>query len=341
MVSWRNSEADLMINKILIRSLFFIFLLASSTYAASNGGSCIQNVTNIITTEQGSGIAIILMLTVIGIAIAYMAGSVTGNPRFSIFAKDELYHLGVSVLLLVGFTGLIGLSCQTMDFFFTSTLENIGETELDCYHSGDDLSTVSGCYIKLVKSDAEQMAQYYLQRHIDTMMESTFAITMQIPLFNAYTVSADSYKKVFSQQYDMVLNSFIIPALISINMQKLLLEFVNENVIRWVLPIAFLFRVFIPTRQMGNFLIALAIGLYIIVPFMYTLNLAMYDIVEDDCVIFKEGVKDFVLDRTGCNTYGFWDVGRLMPQAFFLPNLTIALVVTFMAAINKALRMIG
>jgi hypothetical protein len=157
---------------------------------------------------------------------------------------------------------------------------------------------------------------------------------------DAYTSVADSYHKVHAQQYDMVLNSFVLPALLSINMQKLLLEFVNNNVIPWVLPIAFLFRVIPPFRSMGNTLIALAVGLYILIPFMYTFNLSMYDIMGQGCSGFSAGVDDFVFGP-GCSTYGFWNVGRLMPQAFFLPNLTMALFITFMAAINKALRAIG
>jgi hypothetical protein len=198
----------------------------------------------------------------------------------------------------------------------------------------------SKCYINLVKSDAEQMSQQYLRKYIDNQMAATFSVTVQIPFIDAYTHSAESYKKVHAQQYDLVLNSFIIPALLSLNMQKMMLDFVTDNVITWILPIAFLFRIFIPTRQMGNYLIALALGLYVLIPFMYTFNLAMYDIVSLDCTYFQNVTNDFVFGN-GCLSYGFWNAGRLMPQAFFLPNLTIALFITFMGAINKALKVIG
>lgn len=319
---------------MIARMMFFLLL-----FAAFSSASCIQNVTNIIMSEQGTNIAVVMMLIVLVVAISYMVGQVTGDVKFTVFAKDELYHLFISVLLLVGFTGIIGFSCQTMDYFYSSTFSKLGP--LKCYDPGDELSIVSKCYIKLAKADAEQMAQQYLKQYIDNQMYATFSITIQIPLFNAQTVSADSYKKVYAQQYDMVLNSFIIPALLSLNMQKMLLEFVTDNVIKWLLPIAFLFRVFFPTRQMGNFLIALSVGLYIIIPFMYTFNLAMYDIVSLDCATFSKQAVDDIVFGSGCSTYGFWNVGRLIPQAFFLPNLTIALFITFMAAVNKALRAIG
>ena len=41
------------------------------------------------------------------------------------------------------------------------------------------------------------------------------------------------------------------------------------------------------------------------------------------------------------NPYGFWFVAKLIPQAFFLPNLTIAIIIVFVSSIDKALRAMG
>jgi hypothetical protein len=92
------------------------------------------------------------------------------------------------------------------------------------------------------------------------------------------------------------------------------------------------------------------IGLYVLVPFMYVFNFAMYDVVntQHDCQLVANSVCDFVVD-SGCgspaqtcvNPDSFWQVARLIPEAFFLPNLTIALLITFLSAMHKALRVIG
>ncbi len=315
--------------------LFFLLLLAAASFSAP---SCVSNATDLILSNQGIGIAAAFMLTIVVIAVAYAAGTITANSGLTILAKDELYHLFFSVLLLIGFSGIVVFSCQTISFFYDSSFSQMGT--LKCYQPGYSMDKTSTCYIGLAQSDAERIAQFYIAHHISNMMDSTFAFSVQIPLLDSFTVTADAYKKVHAQQYDMVLNTFVLPALISINMQKIMLEFVNNNVIAWVLPIAFLFRVIVPFRQMGNVLIALAVGLYILIPFMYTLNLAMYDVMGQSCSGFSAGVTDFVFGP-GCDPYGFWNVGRLMPQAFFLPNLTMALFITFLTAVNKALRAIG
>ena len=98
---------------------------------------------------------------------------------------------------------------------------------------------------------------------------------------------------------------------------------------------------------MGDMLIALIIGVYVLVPFMYVFNFAMYDVLltSDDCTMFQDAVCDFAISGTDCATActanGFWYVARFIPQAFFLPNLTIAVLITFLGGIHKALRVIG
>jgi len=91
---------------------------------------------------------------------------------------------------------------------------------------------------------------------------------------------------------------------------------------------------------------------------MYVFSLTMYDALSPDvatapnCASFAGAVCDNVADAYNCgssataasvcsNPNGFWNVARLIPQAFFLPNLTIALLITFLGSVHKALRLIG
>ncbi len=312
--------------------------------------SCISNATDVVLSEQGTLIWVVIMLTVVVIACAYVAGSVLTNANYTVFAKDELYHLGFSVAILVGFSSLVLLSCNVADLFYTSFFHNIeGSLQGDCFNENSMQATAS-CYMGLVKGDATSLSKSYIKNYLDKLMDSTFAWSIQLPLVNSYTSTAGAYKRIISNQYDLILNSFLVPALMSVSMQKIVLDFIRENIIQWILPAAFVLRVFIPTRQMGNILIALALGLYILVPFMYVFNFAMYDASNssEDCQNMKDAVCDNAVDGScsspaqACsNPNSFWNVGRLIPVAFFLPNLTIVILITFLSCMHKALRVIG
>lgn len=312
--------------------------------------SCTSDATGIIFTEQGTNIIAVIMFTAVLIAAAYMAGSLLTNANLTVFAKDEIWHLGFSVALLMSFSVILLMSCSIIDLFFESLFANLGTLPSGCYGPGSSMQSAANCYINLVRADATRLSESYIQNYLDKLMDSTFSWSFQIPVFNAYTSTAGAYKRIISNQYDIILNSFLVPALMSVSMQKIMLGFISENIIQWVLPIAFLLRIFIPTRQMGNVLIALSLGLYIIVPFMYVFNFAMYDVVNtpEDCLEFSDAVCDNAIDSdcsptsiTCDNSDGFWKVARLIPVAFFLPNLTLAILITFLGSIHKALRVIG
>lgn len=320
-----------------LTALTILLFLFSITHAVD----CVTDATSIVLSEQGTLVTAVIVLTMLIIIIAYLVGTVTGNVNFIVFAKDEAWHFGFSIVLLVMFSTLLLLSCSAVDFFYQTTLEELETT--NCYSSSAEMSDVSICYLEMAKRDAEKMAENSIDKYIDKLMSSTFTFTLSIPLFNSVTSAAGAWRRVDANQYDTVLNMFIFPSLISLNMQGLFLRFISSTVVYWLLPAAFVFRIFIPTRQMGNLLIALAIGLYIIVPFIYTFNLAMYDVVGDDecSYYYAQGIIDDAVFG-GCGRTGnFWDVARLLPQAFFLPNLAIALLITFLVGVNKALRVIG
>jgi hypothetical protein len=329
-----------------IKAGLFILLLVCAAHA-----SCISDATEIVISDQGLLLGAVIGLTAVVLALAYMIGTTFGHTHYVVFAKDEAYHLGFSLLMLLAFSAVLMFSCDLMNYFFHGVFTNLSNLTSGCYiGEGSGLNATASCYLKLVKNDATRLSKSYIQNYLDYLMESTFSFSLAIPLLNSYTAIPGAYRRVVSNQYDIILNTFLIPSLMSLSMQKLGLDFINENVIRWILPSAFVLRFFIPTRQMGNMLIALSLGLYVIVPFMYVFNLAMYDAVLSDCTAYASAVCDNVVDSYSCssapevtcsNPDGFWFVARLIPQAIFLPNLTIAILITFLSAVHKGLRVVG
>ncbi|MFH0885448.1 MAG: hypothetical protein V1861_07100 [Candidatus Micrarchaeota archaeon] len=323
---------------------YLLLLLAGLSFSA-----CVEDATDTILFEQGTVIMAVVGLMMVVIALAYALGNALHIPNAIVFAKDEMYHLGFSMMLLLGFSGIVVFSCDLTGMFFTQTMSSIGGGS--CYSTamGQSPNEVAECYISLAKNDARSMSERYIQKYLDNMMDSTFAWSLSLPLFEAYTATAGAYKRIVSNEYSMIMNSFLVPALMSISMQKFVLLFINENIIRWVLPTAFVMRFFPPTRHMGNIFIAIAIGLYVLVPMLYAFNLSMYEVVMNDCSSFAKAACDNVIDNNSCsnpattcgNPDSLWNVARLIPQAFFLPNLTMALVITFLSSVHKALRVIG
>jgi hypothetical protein len=348
---------------------FLVMLLILLVSSLSHCLECTETATEVILGDQAGLLGIVLMLTAVLISLAYMGGKLTGNPKMLVFAKDELYHLGFSLVIIIGFSGLLLLSCQILGFFFESAFEQIGE-DSPCYSDESTVSGVSTCFLNRAKSDAEHMANRYVSGYINNMMWSTLSMSIAIPLFDTYTAVIASYKRVVSSQYNTILNMFIIPALVSMSIQQLLLGFVNNNIIAWIVPSGLILRVLPPTRMMGNMILALAIGIYILVPFFYTFNLLMVDATFNagDCerevsaefgpgqLKFYDAICDNVADGYSCwsyegsgsnrsstcdNPYGFWMLARFVPLAFLLPNLMIALIVAFIGSLAKAFRVIG
>jgi hypothetical protein len=296
MVHGWDPEADMMDLKIAI----LLLALSGTVFPAM---ACLNNATQVIlgTPDVSGLIAAVIALTIMGIAGAYAIGSATNNPHLTILAKDEAYHLLFSIAILIGMSGIVMMACNTLDFFNTSiftVLKDSGVLQSSCYGPLATMPDVATCYANTAENDAHSLSQVYINKYIDNLMDSTMSWSIQLPIMNSYTSTADSYKRIVSNQYDMIVNSFLIPALMSISMQKLGLQFIKDNVITWVLPTAFLLRVFAPTREMGNMMIALSLGLYIVIPFLYVFNFAMYDALlnKQDCVEFRAAVWDYVAD---------------------------------------------
>ena len=261
----------------LYTALLALILLAGLAYPAM---ACISDASDIIlgpTNGVDGLLMIVITLTILLIAGAYMIGSVGGNANLIVFAKDEIYHLGFSIVILLGMSGIMFGACSFMNMYDDAIFANLGTLSAGCYTTGAGMLDVATCYSGMALSDSQSISTIYIQQYINYLMDSTFSWSLQFPLVNSYTSTAGAYKRIISNQYDMILNSFLVPAMLSISMQKLALQFISDNVVTWILPTAFLLRVFIPTRQMGNMLIALVLAMYTLVPFLFAFNFAMYD----------------------------------------------------------------
>lgn len=324
----------------------FLLLLLSAISSASPLAACANNLSDVVRSEAGQYIGVAIALTIMIIVLAFMISTATNNANLSVFYKDELYHLFFSVVVLLGFSSIFYFSCASFSYFmdstFTPAFASAGVANI-CYSGLESPQTVATCYFTHLETQVRAFVTQALRSSINNEMDSTMVISFTNPVSGGVYLPFSAYKKTYSMQFEMLANTFAMPALVSISMQKILLGF-SSDLVKWLLPIAFFLRILLPTRQMGNMLIALSLALYIIIPVFYAINGAMDQIVFNDCHSYDAAypglIKDAVMGDCDSAT-SFWLVARALPQAFFLPNLTLALVVTFLSGISKALKVIG
>ncbi|MFH1221832.1 MAG: hypothetical protein V1492_01970 [Candidatus Micrarchaeota archaeon] len=323
--------------KILLALLLFSFIAFAQ--------SCLVTTADIL-GDQATLLYVLIAISVLGITIAYVFGTGFHNAQLSMLAKDEAYHLAISIALLVTFASLVGFSCLLSTELIDLSRSNFPVTGT-CYSSAfGPVDNAISC-TKTLQAKTASMISFYVDGQIKMTMDSGWAYTAGAILEGTFTTMMEAYKKVYAMQLETLSNTYAIPALVSISIQSLMLQFTKEFVIKFILPAAFLLRFFPPTRNSGNLLIALCIAFYALLPFFVNFSFLMYDSISlADCTSYQGILEDkpinTELGAPVCDSTGFgvslWDVGKILPMAFFLPNLSIALIVTFMSAINKALR---
>jgi len=326
-----------------MRALFLALLLFAFSFASLS--SCAVDVVNIVSSEQGTLLGVVIGLSIAVTVIIYLAGKFFERPEYTILAQDEAYHLLLSAILLVCFGGVIALSCMFSQAFIQFGASSITSNS-PCPTNVVPIAFAE-CGLNMIEKEIDDAVYQLTKYQLKYLQDAGWAFSAgDIIRGSMKTTYMESYKRVYANEMDTILNTYIFPARLSISMQKVAVKLINDALILWVLPIAFVFRFFPPFRSAGNILLGLCIALYAVFPLFLAFNFFMYYSVFDDCekyaTIFADKPLDSELGLETCaSPISLWNVARLVPMAFFLPNLAIALTVTFIAAVDKALRVIG
>ncbi|HLC69340.1 MAG TPA: hypothetical protein VJH24_05875 [Candidatus Bilamarchaeaceae archaeon] len=325
-----------------MRTFGALLLLVSLGFSAA----CAENlVTDIVTQEISYYTGLSIGLIVLIITFAYMIGTSTNNAQLLIFSKDEMFHLGISLILITSIGGILFFSCIAVSGFLDFALSTLVGGTSDCYDGTQSAVNVARCYIATLEEHARAVLAATTRDSIRNEMESATIFGFYNPVTGGIMTPTKGEYKTYAMQLDMVGLTFVLPALVSISLQRIFLNF-GIDFVRYLIPVALFFRIFPGIRNMGNLLLALSIAVYIFIPSMYAINAAMDDAVFQSTALgctagsrTEALVEDVVMGD--CDSlYNFWSVARLLPQAFFLPNLTIAITITFLSGVNKALRVL-
>jgi len=136
----------------------------------------------------------------------------------------------------------------------------------------------------------------------------------------------------------------IVPLTASLLFQSLTLSFIRDIAFTVILPIGFILKVFPFTRESGAFLMAAALGFYIVFPLMFVFNsVVMNAVLADSTMELKPtgGTPIYAGLFLGCydakekSKAAFHTVGAILPQAVFLPAFNMIVTITFIRTASK------
>lgn len=269
-------------------------------------------------------IAISAAIVIALIALAYMLGEGSHDEKLSVWSKDESANLVISLILASVVIGAFLLSCNVAwEYFGERSPYQISYNYLDGLSNRAGLATIG----RLTRES------------LDDQIKATAFIYTNIPYYGGMGRAYHANVRARSAQKELVMD-IMMPAIVSLKLQKIVLESI-ESFGLLLLALAIFLRVLPFTRDIGNFLVAIAFSLYVIFPFTYAIN-ALTEQASPNMGIPPSGSFDFALDRNpACEATGNCTLlvaGSLFPQAILFPNISIVIMAACTAAIWKFLR---
>jgi hypothetical protein len=122
-----------------LRFLFAILLAITSSFALA----CVESsIGNLLRGETSFYLGVAFMTVVLIISLSYAYSTVTHNAHASLFSKEELFHVLISVLLVIGIGGFMYFGCSifasVLDYSFSAPLLNVQASSIpssNCYSS--------------------------------------------------------------------------------------------------------------------------------------------------------------------------------------------------------------
>lgn len=233
---------------------------------------------------SGYGLEIAVGTIAIMIAIGGIAaglGFALNSNKLKEFGKDELFQSIVNGMLVGSF--LVLFMPNGIMTNIVNGLASNGTSSLSCPSFASQNYAICFAYNYLTGSGYTLNGVY----HQSVLSQTTSLIIGFLGLNTALGIIAGLNLNIAiaSISFSSVLNPIIseiqyfIKALTTISIsaivQSSLLTFIASSAVTVLLPVGLILRTFYPTRKTGGFLIAVAIGMYIILPMSYVLDANM------------------------------------------------------------------
>lgn len=253
-----------------------------------------------------------LMFSVAVSAIAYMAGSFMRDPRLLVFSKDQVFHTFVSVLLVVSIQGI---------FFGVCMMASQAA-------GGIDMQSESMNYLRSLRVEGGQMLTSIMKNSIEFKFKAVDFIGYQVPFLGGETFWYSAYNNAYARHLE-ILFDLVMVGYVSSGVQYHILSMLPQLSLGVMVPLGLVLRSIPKAREAGNMALALALALYVVIPFTY----AVHSTMRDTAVPWYSGAAD----ETGVS---FERAALYLFQTVFLPNLSLVVFATAVGGLMKVAKVI-
>ncbi len=226
------------------------------------------------------------------ISLAFMVSKVFGVRELGGWANNELYQVIMMSLVVFLFFSAIKIENMVFEAYgFTATVEHPnGAIE----NAKIYLSSVQKYVLSIVTS--ANMFKVAL-----VVGNSYLTKIAEVPLFDIDRAISSIFESIINMVNFILTSSASVLGLTT--MQIYFLDFIDKLAFTLILPVGLLLRTFSFLRNVGNFLIVVAISFYIVYPLTFVINQTIVD-----TLLNKPGGWSDILDARTQNT----EMGKFM-----------------------------
>jgi hypothetical protein len=306
---------------------------------------------------------LVIAVMIFAIALLYMAAMFFHKPEYEALSTIELWQVGVSAVIMLS---IFGVACFVEEVSVAIAGANSFDISQEYLNKiiysdddDDDGNGFVGAFQLVQQLEFFKLKWQYWGNIYGKYGAGAWGI--RIPIFPGAIA--------FEKSYDFLI-IFLSPFTSSLMAQQIGLQFIRGTMLSLVLPVGVLLRAVPFTRDAGAFLIAFALGFYIIFPFTYVMHSqVMTYLISHQASLFNVGelfdtevhataptpanpnpppvnlrTQTELINTLSYNTFFDWNASMFLLlrslsfvifQAVFLPSLSMVITVTFIKSILK------
>jgi hypothetical protein len=272
-------------------------------------------------------------------AVLFMVSSFLRNIQYEAWVKYEIYQILAIAVFMIFIAWIVGQMCS-FDISFLGERYSVANDNHTPYKAAEN-------YLRDMKIAGKEL--YWI-----LMVAYSVVARLAEPVWNSIPLGVGVTLQPFAglaaiKSVIMLLSKGWMISYIVLLTEMAILEYSRRAMFGFLLPIGAVLMAFSPTRQFGGAMVAIALGLFFVLPLCLTFNdLMLYDLVNQPINETLTGIKaadpDFDSDKLLNNLYGEIgdsskrDMNILNSAKWFLNPLTLisrySIAVVVFTAIN-------